>query len=164
MWDLTVPGNNDHDFYIVPAEPAGSGDAHHDVAAAMVPVLVHNCGGTVYRVIRPDEDPSVGLFPKNADANVSIDEHVRVGSRPGFESQFISTTRNIDVARAWAARSGNRIVSIDLGQVNGEIIDLSTYQDRDYYLLDWKGRGYALKSEEVLIDGNVPASAVDLVP
>ena len=53
MWDLTVPGNNDHDFYIVPAEPAGSGDAHHDVAAAMVPVLVHNCGGTVIGLFAP---------------------------------------------------------------------------------------------------------------
>jgi hypothetical protein len=30
MWDLTVPGNDDHDFYI-------------DTASA--PVLVHNCGG-----------------------------------------------------------------------------------------------------------------------
>jgi hypothetical protein len=33
-----------------------------------------------------------------------------------------------------------KIVSIDLGQVDGDIIDLSTYQGRDYYLLDWKGR------------------------
>ena len=158
MWDLTI--QDDHDFYVEPAvvlPPIRAGPTP-------VQVLVHNCGGTVYRVIRPDEDPSVGLFPKNPDANVSIDEHVRYGSRPGFESQWISATKNLDVARGWAARSGNRIVSIDLGQVNGEIIDLSTYQDRAYYLLDWKGRGYAMKSEEVLINGTVPASAIDLVP
>jgi hypothetical protein len=30
MWDLTVPGNNDHDFYVL---------------AAATAVLVHNCGG-----------------------------------------------------------------------------------------------------------------------
>jgi len=30
MWDLTVPGNNDHDFY---------------VGIATTAVLVHNCGG-----------------------------------------------------------------------------------------------------------------------
>jgi hypothetical protein len=158
MWDLTV--QDDHDFYVEPAAalpPTRAGPTP-------VPVLVHNCGGTVYRVIRPDEDPSAGLFPKNPDANVSVDEHVRFGSRPGFESQYISTTKNIDVAQGWAARSGNRIVSIDLGQVDGDIIDLSTYQDRDYYLLDSKGRGYAMKSEEVLINGSVPASAIDLVP
>jgi hypothetical protein len=158
MWDLTV--QDDHDFYVEPAAvlpPSRAGPTP-------VPVLVHNCGGTVYRVIRPDEDPSAGLFPKNPDANVSVDEHVRFGSRPGFESQYISTTKNIDVAQGWAARSGNRIVSIDLGQVDGDIIDLSTYQDRNYYLLDWKGRGYAMKSEEVLINGSVPASAINLVP
>ncbi len=34
MWDLTVPGNNDHDFYV----SVGSGD----VAAS---ILVHNVGG-----------------------------------------------------------------------------------------------------------------------
>jgi len=26
MWDLTVPGNNDHDFYVLPARPDGNGD------------------------------------------------------------------------------------------------------------------------------------------
>jgi RHS repeat-associated protein len=158
MWDLTV--QDAHDFYVEPAAvlpPTRAGPTP-------VPVLVHNCGGTVYRVIRPDEDPSAGLFPKNPDANVSVDEHVRFGAQPGFESQYISTTKNIDVAQGWAASSGNRIVSIDLGQVDGDIIDLSTYQDRDYYLLDWKGRGYAMKSDEVLINGSVPASAIDLVP
>lgn len=158
MWDLTV--QDVHDFYVEPAAvlpPTRAGPTP-------VPVLVHNCGGPVHRVIRPDEDPSTGLFPKNPDANVSVDEHVRFGSRPGFESQYISTTKNIDIARAWAARSGNRIVSIDLGQVDGDIIDLSTYQDRAYYLLDWKGRGYAMKSDEVLINGSVPASAINVVP
>ncbi|MGH3282365.1 MAG: hypothetical protein ACRDNW_24965 [Trebonia sp.] len=44
MWDLTVPGNNDHDFYVV---------------AGATPVLVHNnnlgCG-----------DISIGPAPENA--------------------------------------------------------------------------------------------------
>ncbi|MGW4423233.1 RHS repeat-associated core domain-containing protein [Streptosporangium sp. NPDC004631] len=134
------------------------------VAAGVASVLVHNCKGPVYRVIRPDEDPSVGLMPKKPSANVSVDEHVRYGSRPGFESQYISTTKNLDIARAWAARTGNRIVSINLGRVRAEIIDLSTYQDRAYHLLDAKGRGYAMRSEEVLINGGIPADALDLIP
>jgi hypothetical protein len=33
MWDLTVPGNNDHDFYVIP-----------DSDTATSAVLVHNCG------------------------------------------------------------------------------------------------------------------------
>jgi RHS repeat-associated protein len=44
MWDLTVPGNNDHDFYVL-AEPVGyAGDASAAISAVKsVPVLVHNC-------------------------------------------------------------------------------------------------------------------------
>jgi hypothetical protein len=43
MWDLTVPGNNDHDFYVI-AEGA-SGQRAHDVRAGDVAVLVHNTNG-----------------------------------------------------------------------------------------------------------------------
>jgi hypothetical protein len=35
MWDLTVPGNNDHDFYVI----AGS-----SIAGDLTPILVHNDG------------------------------------------------------------------------------------------------------------------------
>ena len=41
MWDLTVPGNNDHDFYVL---------AGYDAKTGSVPVLVHNCDGEVYWV------------------------------------------------------------------------------------------------------------------
>ena len=49
MWDLTVPGNNDHDFYVVPEldvhryayNPTGSG----------TPVLVHNAGGQLCNLV-----------------------------------------------------------------------------------------------------------------
>ncbi len=42
MWDLTVPGNNDHDFYVLPAYYI---DGHHlyHVEAGSMAVLVHNC-------------------------------------------------------------------------------------------------------------------------
>jgi large repetitive protein len=47
MWDLTVPGNNDHDFYVISGVGAtgqlgrGSYNAHN-AEADSVPVLVHN--------------------------------------------------------------------------------------------------------------------------
>ena len=149
MWDLTV--HTDHDFYI-------------QISASFA--LVHNdsCTDTVYRVLRPDEDPADGLFPKDPNAKASIDDHVRFGSKPGYVSQYISATKELDVARAWAAKSGSRIASIDLSQVPGEVTDLSTYENRDWYLLDAKGRGYAMKSEEVIIRGAIPPAAVGLVP
>jgi len=40
MWDLTVPGNNDHDFYVLPA--VGDDQAGYGVVAGGTPVLVHN--------------------------------------------------------------------------------------------------------------------------
>ena len=147
MWDLTIPG--DHDFYI---------------QAATTAILVHNCDSPVYRVIRPDEDPKAGLYPKDPEANWSIDQHVRFGSDPDFQSQYISTTRSLSLARFWASRTGNRIVAIDLSQVDGEVTDLSTYEGREYNLLDAKGRGYAMKSEEVLIQGSIPPEAISDVP
>jgi len=42
MWDLTVPGNNDHDFYVLPEE-SGGGSAYHRVDEhGVTAVLVHN--------------------------------------------------------------------------------------------------------------------------
>ena len=35
MWDLTIPGDNDHDFYVLV-----------NVASGSLSVLVHNAGGT----------------------------------------------------------------------------------------------------------------------
>ncbi len=48
MWDLTVPGNNDHDFYVLPTAGVAAVSHHTDYAeAGATPVLVHNagCGG-----------------------------------------------------------------------------------------------------------------------
>jgi hypothetical protein len=43
MWGLTVPGNNDHDFYVLPEQPSG----YHArlTVAGDVPILVHNTDG-----------------------------------------------------------------------------------------------------------------------
>ena len=41
MWDLTIPGNGDHDFYVLPAQP--SSHRTYRVVAGSTPVLVHNC-------------------------------------------------------------------------------------------------------------------------
>ena len=42
MWDLTVPGNNDHDFYVLPVQ-AGIGHTYY-VKTGYTAVLAHNCG------------------------------------------------------------------------------------------------------------------------
>jgi hypothetical protein len=48
MWDLTIPGNGDHDFYVIAGIPGQPGNSHHTyhVVAGGTPILVHNasCG------------------------------------------------------------------------------------------------------------------------
>jgi len=41
MWDLTVPGNNDHDFYVLPVSEL-TAPAYSGIRGTAV--LVHNCG------------------------------------------------------------------------------------------------------------------------
>ena len=51
MWDLTIPGNNDHDFYVV---------------AHTTPVLVHNCGVSDTRIISSSQSREQNLASINA--------------------------------------------------------------------------------------------------
>ena len=81
---------------------------------------------TVYRVLRPDEDPSVGLFPKNPgnrSGNLAADvtQHVRFGSSTSMRSRFISTTGSAAVAKSYARRDERRVAEIRLGGVQGEV-------------------------------------------
>ena len=144
MWDLTVPGNNDHDFYVV---------------ARTTPVLVHNCGtNIVYRNLRPDEDPQNGLVAKNPDATYTPAGHVTNGSRPGWASQFISTTRSLKVAQQW---SSGRMVAIDLDQFGGSVTDLSTAEGRAAAgVTGITARNFANASAEVPLEGRVPSEAM----
>ena len=43
MWDLTVPGNNDHDFYVLVVRT--SSEESSDAGSGGTPVLVHNTNG-----------------------------------------------------------------------------------------------------------------------
>jgi len=58
MWDLTVPGNNDHDFYVVPEQSDGSAQHAYYAVTGDTPVLVHNSGpGCGELWIHPDKIP-----------------------------------------------------------------------------------------------------------
>jgi RHS repeat-associated protein len=61
MWDLTIPGNNDHDFYILAAVAGASGaNRSYTDAIGGMPVLVHNssnCGGIALGLSEVDGDP-----------------------------------------------------------------------------------------------------------
>jgi hypothetical protein len=126
--------------------------------------LVHN-QSIVYRVIRPDEDPLNGLFPKNPNADKTIDYHVRCGSNKNVKTQFISTTRDINVAKKYASEFNARIVSIDLDLVDAPFYDLSTDSGRQQYLRRYLpfSSNFAKASAEVVIEGSVPPAAIQIV-
>jgi YD repeat-containing protein len=56
MWDLTVPGNNDHDFYVLPAKGGVDVRYYHVDGAGVTPVLVHNCSNLGVQVDYTDTD------------------------------------------------------------------------------------------------------------
>lgn len=63
MWDLTVPGNNDHDFYALSAEGSGRRLRHADAVA----LLVHNSSCISSADILNDPKALEGLTPSQID-------------------------------------------------------------------------------------------------
>jgi RHS repeat-associated protein len=127
-------------------------------------VLVHNINcKTLYRVIRPDENPAVGLVAKNPSATYKPEGHIINGSKPNFNSQYISTTTDLSVAEKWAAKTGNRIVEIDPSKVKANLIDLSTESGRNAHLKGVTAKNFAAASSEVLIEGEVPSGALKII-
>ncbi|MFT8352782.1 RHS repeat-associated core domain-containing protein [Clostridium saccharoperbutylacetonicum] len=127
-------------------------------------VVGDNGQTSVYRVIRPDEDPSIGLVAKKPDRNMTTTGHVTSGSR-NKGSQFISTTTNIDVANTWADKTGNKIVKIDLSKLPDEakIYDLSTDVGRATYIKGSTANRLAKASSEVLVEGEIPSTAINVI-
>lgn len=124
--------------------------------------IVHNCDSTLYRVIRSGEDPATGLLAKDPSASKSVLDHVFHGSKQGFVSQFISTTKNINVAAKYAARDGARIVAIDSTKIEGDVIDISTKEGLLANGITHPSHAYswARSSAEVLIKGTIPSEAI----
>ena len=66
------------------------------------------CDGPWYRALRPGEDWSNGLSPKDPTNRVTPYNHVANGSRTGWAGQFISFTKSASVALAKYAKEISR--------------------------------------------------------
>lgn len=118
----------------------------------------------VYRNLRPDEIISNGLSAVLPGRDMSVSGHIMNGSRHNG-SQFISTTTSPEVAAKWN-NSGQTLVTFDTNDVisdslgNKNIIDVSTPSNAT--AADLKGRAYsnAVSSQEVLVEGHVPADKI----
>jgi len=108
----------------------------------------------VYRVIKDYETPNLGLVARDLDARIPPASHV-AGAR---SSQWISTTKSIDVAKRYSARDNCRVCQIDLSKVDTEIVDLSNGipgMSSTTRLSRW-----AQASQEVLVRDFIPSEAI----
>jgi len=131
------------------------------------PLGLSECDGDgdehfVYRVLRDDEDPSIGLFAKNANATYTAEGFVLHGSKENFKSQFIATSATLEAAKNNREAYGNpnqRIVRIDTRQAPSRT-DLTGPNSP---LRGRTARNRANKSKEILLTGPIPASAISTV-
>ena len=125
-------------------------------------MLVHNDCGTqdsdsgsgnyVYRGLAQGEDPTKGLTARDPSAGNSESSHV-AGKR---ESQWISTTKDRETAINKYGENG--VVRINLDKVKTKVSDVS-----DGFGKRGRPSSYAKSDREVLIQGEVPAEAIDCI-
>jgi len=118
----------------------------------------------VYRLLRPDEDPSKGLSAKKPGRGMTVHGHVSTGSR-NKGSQFISTSTDPE-ALAKHREPGQRMVSFDTEDVvpdkvgNKRVIDISTVEKAKANGVGSVSARFANDSKEILVEAHVPSSAI----
>ncbi|XP_068741737.1 uncharacterized protein [Montipora capricornis] len=121
---------------------------------------------TLFRLLRPDENPLVGIVAKNPLATKTVLSHVNCGGRHNYASQYISATTSLAVAEHYKAvkekqgLTGLRIAEIDLDALPKscplDIVDLTSKENRDKYLGNAVCKNFAKASWEVLLKCDVP--------
>uniref|UniRef100_A0A7M5V7P6 Uncharacterized protein n=1 Tax=Clytia hemisphaerica TaxID=252671 RepID=A0A7M5V7P6_9CNID len=154
-------GNSDVEPCTSQSNSAGSSTTTPDGETELVPIFEDlTLNDTprpdpLYRVVRHDEDPNIGLIAKDRKAKKTVISHVNCGSRKYYESQYISLTKSPGVAQKWHATSpGSKIGVIDVDEFppGTEVTDLTTEENRDRHLKNSKRiKNYAKKSQEVLL-------------
>ena len=133
----------------------------------------------VYRVLRPDEDPSENLTCKDPYSIRSIAQHVESGLR--IPSKYISTTSSFEKAKKWLETANEQtswkykkkrttIVSIDVSEIKSNYpkiaksaIDLTEAQNRNYFLETEKQEKFACAYQEVMFVKCIPSEVVTVV-
>lgn len=121
---------------------------------------VRALGVKLYRILRPDENPQ-SIVPKDITAEKTVLSHVNCGSRPGYVSQYISTSASLDVARNYKQKgedkglTGLRICEFDVNYLVEracQLFDLTEEANRNLYLGRARmAKNFAKASQEVLL-------------
>ncbi len=143
------------EFYYDPSIPGAI-----MVAVSIAPGLkqakkVGDAGNYVYRALRKGEDPTKGLFARNPTANTTPASHIN-GKK---DSQWISTTKDPNVAMKKYNKEGNGVVRVDLNKVETEVLDVSDGVPNGWDKVD----NFARQDQEVLIEKEIQANAITIV-
>lgn len=130
---------------------------YDDPGCKMGPKAIRN----LYRVLRPEEDPRVGLMPKDLTSTKTHELHVSHGSRT--KTRFISTTKDPRVAERWLCKAGapdSKIVRIKVDEpLRQRLIDVSCGQNLNGVM----AKNFANSSKEVIVDGSIPAKNITVL-
>lgn len=134
----------------------------------------------VYRALRTDEYPhEYGLFPPvGADPSKTASQHVQAGTKSRVKSTWVSATRSIRTAGAWAAAEGQgRVAKIkipsdipkeywhDLSTPQGihDVFNIKLPLNKKVHpgeRMPQTGVWFGISSKEVLLKGGVPPSSI----
>lgn len=129
----------------------------------------------VYRLLRAEEDPEEGLYPKiihcldGIALQTSVVQHIETGSRS--KSRFISTSKRLDACLFYASKSTHerdtnsedlRIAKIELDLSQGNVLDLTDKQIRMKQGMKKgsKAYNYAKCFDEVIVDRCISADEI----
>lgn len=122
----------------------------------------------LYRLLRPDEDPAKGLKAKAPNSDVTIDSHVSHGTY-GPGSRYISCSKTLEGINEFASKSttiSKRIVMLKIDENDPEInriIDLTNFHELCQHVFTERGRNFARKFDEVLVEGRIRAECITLI-
>lgn len=107
-----------------------------------------------------------GLSAKDVNSTVSVNDHVTNGSR-GPPSKYISCSKSEEAIMDFASKSITQpqtIVKIQIDPYDPsiEIIDLTDQWTLDELVYDERGRNFARRFEEVLIEGYNPPECISI--
>lgn len=128
----------------------------------------------VYRLLRPGEQFSDGIYPKDISSEKSILEHVLHGSHYNHKTKFISCCKSMVGIEAIAKRhridgSNRNVVKINVQKLNREevsVIDLTTDTAGSQHLEGvFRAQDFSRMYEEIILEPKncIPGDCIEKV-
>lgn len=127
----------------------------------------------VYRLLRPGEPFSDGIYPKDISSKKSILEHVLHGSHYSHETKFISCCKTMKGIKSIYENHrldyhDRDIVKINVQKLNLEevnVIDLTTSTGIQHLESSFKAQDYARMYEEIILEPTncIPGDCIEKV-